>query len=191
MSRLWGRERAQRERCKCGLIPASPGCYPSLTDEETTVRGRATFAQRSHNKELGFQAVSLSYLKGKKKNKKNLFLLLSDFLFPCTDTETCTVLPCPPMPLLLAMSAAPHGGRALEGMGRGRKPKEATESKHAWAGGRVRHQPGPGCVLPKLGAQKLLLFTPQLCPSRRQSRVCPGLGLGFSTRWARGLTRRA
>lgn len=96
----------------------------------------------------------------------------------------------PPMPLLQAMSAAPHGGRALEGMGRGKKPKEATERKHAWAGGRVRHQPGPGCVLPKLGAQKLLLFTPQLCPSRRQSRACPGLGLGFSTRWVLGLTRQ-
>lgn len=121
-----------------------------------------------------------------REKKKYLGLLPSDSLFPHTDIKTHTFLP-PRMPLLLPRSAAPHGGWALEGTGRGKEPKQATERKRAWAGGLVRQQPGPGCVLPKLGAQKLLLFTPQLCPSGRQRRACPGLGLGFST--SQALTR--
>lgn len=70
--------------------------YPRFTDEETTTRGGAAFAQGSRDKdkaELGFQAASLSYLKGKKKKKKNLCLLPSDFRFPGTDTETHMSLP--------------------------------------------------------------------------------------------------
>ena len=67
--------------------------YPRFTDEETTTRGGAALAQGSHDKdkaELGFQAASLSYLKGE---KKNLCLLPSDFRFPGTDTETHMSLP--------------------------------------------------------------------------------------------------
>lgn len=82
----------------------------------------------------------------------------------------------PPTPMSLLLP------RSAEGPGRGKAAREVTERKHAWAGGRVRHQPVPGCAQPKLGARKLSLFTHQLCQSRRQSRACPGLGPDFSRR---------
>lgn len=156
--------------------------YPGFPDEETTAQGGATCAQGSHGKdaaELGFQAASLSYLKGEKK------ISASPHQAPRSHAQTPrphTFLP-PREPLLLPGVSAPPGRR---GSGRHRKGEGAAggdreKARVGW-GGRVCHQPVPGCVPPKLGAQKLLLFTPQLCGSRRQSRACPGLGLDFSTR---------
>ena len=116
-----------------------------------------------------FKVASLSYSKGKPSARQ------CDSLFP--HVPSALQVPLPPR------CGVPHGSWALGGMGRGRAAREATEKESTWAGGRMHSQPGPGCMQPKLGAGKLLLFTRQLCRSRRQSRASPGLRPDFGKRW--------
>lgn len=141
------------------LIPASSdsrGTAPALQMEKPrSQRGDGLPKDPMTKTRQGwdFKVASLSYLKGK------LSAPQCDSLFP--HVPSALRVPLPPR------CGVPHRSWALGGTGRGRAVKEATEKEHAWAGGHVHSQPGPGCVQPKLGAGKLLLFTRQLCRSRR------------------------
>lgn len=74
---------------------------------------------------------------------------------------------------------APHGGWALEGTGRGKEPQEATETKHAWAGG---PRAPPACArvcATQVRDPKAVAFHASAVPEQKAELSLPRAGAGF------------
>ena len=144
--------------------------YHLRSDGETEVTEEHRPARRCPDKDTAGLGLWSNFLEMKK-------ISLPINLTPCSHAQTPgpTRSFLPPRRPLLPLVSEVHKGECGEGGDR--------ERERAWAGGHVHRQPVPGCAQPKLGARKLLLFTRQLCRSRRQRRACPGLRPDFGKGW--------
>lgn len=148
---------------------------PASQMKKPRFRGRATFAQRSHSKELGFQAVSLSYLKGKKK-------ISSSF---CPTSSSHAQTPRPAQSFHAPHAPSPGhvcGPTWRQGSGRHGKGEEAKggDREKARVGWGPRAPPAWARVCAtQVRGPKAVAFHASAVPEQKAEPSLPRAGAGF------------